>query len=179
MRSPYAPRLVMVLAAMLLCAPMAEPVGLAQDGEEEKPVKIKSITVTPSKPGPDTLCRLEVELQNQGGEIASQLAFGVKLNGQELAVYGNQIFMLPVPPKGEATIALFNFWTTESSRSMPADAKMRVEVELREAQWMSVTMESEEGETEKVETWRPLGAVNGLPVSASVILEMSKTAPKR
>ena len=40
-------------------------------------------------------------------------------------------------------------------------------------------MESEEGESEKVETWRPLGAVNGLPVSASVTLEMTKTAAKR
>ncbi len=48
---------------------------------------------------------------------------------------------------------------------------------LREAQWMSILMEEEEGE--EIEVWRPLGPVEGLPVSSSVTLETVKTAPTR
>ncbi len=145
------------------------------------PLQIASITVTPAKPGPDTLCQLKIELANSGDKIASQLAFAVRLNGQNLGVYGNQVFMVPVPPKGKETVELFNFWTTETSRSMPADAKMKVEVELLEAEWMSITTEREgEGEgAREVETWRPLGAVEALPVTRSVTLEMTRPAKRQ
>ena len=137
---------------------------------------ITAITVEPAKPGPDTLCRLRVKVKNDGEEVASQLGFDVKLNGQSLTVYDNQLFMFPVPAKGEDEIQLYNFWTTETSRpTMPAGGKYEVEVVLREAQWMSITMEEEEGE--EVETWKPLGAIEGLPVSSSVTLETSKTKP--
>ena len=142
----------------------------AQDEPPPEPkLSIAAITIEPSSPGPDTLCQLRVKIRNEGDEIASQLGFDVKLNGQSLAVYGNQLFMFPVPAKGEGEIQLYNFWTTETSRpEMPANGKYAVEVILREAQWMSITMEEEDGEA--VETWRPLGAAEGLPVSSSVTL---------
>ncbi len=86
--------------------------------------------------------------------------------------------MFPVPAGGEDEIQLYNFWTTETSRpEMPAGGKYEVEVVLREAQWMSIPMEEEEGE--EIEVWRPLGPVEGLPVSSSVTLETVKTAPTR
>ena len=58
---------------------------------------------------------------------------------------------------------------------MPKGGKYEVEVSLREAQWMSITMEEEDGE--EIEVWRPLGAVESLPVSSTVTLETSKTKP--
>ena len=143
----------------------------AQEAGEQKPslVKIESVTVEPPTPGPDTLCKLRVTVRNDGDEIASQLDFKVKINGQELAVYRNQLFMYPVEPKQASEIKLYNFWTTETSRSMPKDLKMTVEVSLVEARWMKIEMEDD------VEVWTPLGDVDGLPVSQSVTLSMSKT----
>ncbi len=40
---------------------------------------------------------------------------------------------------------------------------------------MSITMEEEEGE--EIETWRPLGAVEGLPVASTLTLETVKAKP--
>ena len=143
----------------------------AQQAGEQKPslLKIESVMVEPTKPGPDTLCKLRVAVRNDGDEIASQLDFKVKINGQELAVYRNQLFMYPVEPKQSSEIKLYNFWTTETSRSMPEDLKLTVEVSLVEARWMKIEME------DGVEVWTPLGDVDGLPVSQSVTLSMSKT----
>lgn len=141
----------------------------AQEPEGEAPpmLSIEEIVVEPSKPAADTLCRLSVKIANQGEEIASQLGFQVKLNGQELVVYGNQLFMYPLAPGATSEVKLYNFWTTETSRSMPADGKLNVEVALTEARWMSI-----EDDDEGVEVWTPLGDVTGLPVSNRVTLEM-------
>jgi len=143
----------------------------AQDAEEQKPslLRLESVMVEPSEPGPDTLCKLRVAVRNDGDEIASQLDFKVRINGQELAVYRNQLFMYPVEPKQTSEIKLYNFWTTETSRSMPKDGKLTVEVSLVEARWMKIEMEDD------VEVWTPLADVDGLPVSQSVTLSMSKT----
>ncbi len=84
--------------------------------------------------------------------------------------------MFPVPAGGEGEVQLYNFWTTETSRpEMPKGGKYVVEVALREAQWMSITMEEEDGE--EIEVWRPLGAVENLPISATVTLETVATKP--
>ena len=167
-------------AALLFLALVLEFAGPALAQETEKApapeLTITAITVEPEKPGPDTLCKLRVKVKNDGDETASQLGFDVKLNGQQLTVYDNQLFMFPVPAGGEDEIQLYNFWTTETSRpEMPAGGKYQVEVVLREAQWMSIEMEEEDGE--EIEVWSPLGAVGGLPVSSTVTLETSKTKP--
>ncbi len=162
--------LAAALATLLQPLPSA---GQEASEEAAKPLlTVEAVEVEPAAPGPDTLCRLRVQLRNRGDQIASQLGFAVSINGQPLGVYGNQLFMYPVMPGTTEEISLYNFWTTETSRPMPADGKLRVEVSLREAIWARMTIEEdEEGE---IEVWTPIGPVEGLPVSASVTLEMKK-----
>jgi hypothetical protein len=162
-------QLSVFLAAVLTLA--LAPGSIAQETEAAAtPVlSIDEVIVEPGNPGADTLCKLRVKLGNKGSETASQLAFKVTLNGQDLGVYGNQLFMFPVEPGADNELKLYNFWTTETSRSMPKDGKLEVEVTLTEARWMKIA-DDEEG----VEVWSPLGDVEGLPVSKSVTLEMKK-----
>lgn len=136
--------------------------------QEAPPIIIESVLVEPSSPGPDTLCKLTVKLANGGDRTASQLDFKVQINGQELPVYANQLFMFPVPAGESVDVPLYNFWSTETSRPLPADGKLDIEVTLAAAQWMEIKLE------EDVEVWRPLGAVEGLPTSKSVPVSMSK-----
>jgi hypothetical protein len=158
---------VALVVSLLLTAGVPE--GLAQQKDAEPALlSIDSVVVEPQKPGADTLCRLKVRIENRHQQVASQLGFSVKINGQELPVYRNQLFMFPLEPGKVGELSLFNFWTTETSRPMPSDGKLRVEVALLEAQWMEIKM------VEEVETWTPLGEVAGLPASASVTVEMSR-----
>lgn len=157
------------LASALLLAGWA---AAQEEGDAKAPLlTVTGIIVEPERPAADTLCRLRVRLTNAGDEIASRLAFAVSLNGQDLAVYGNQIFMVPIEPGTTQEVSLYNFWTTETSRPMPADGKMRVEVTLKEAAWTRVSEEAdEEG---PIEVWSPVGPVEDLPSSASITVEMS------
>ena len=158
----------LAIAGLLLAGPTA-----AQEESAEPAaalLTLEQVSVEPEHPAADTLCRLRVKLHNDGEQIASRLGFAVSLNGQDLGVYGNQIFMYPVAPGATEEISLYNFWTTETSRTMPADGKLRVEVTLKEAVWTSVATETdEEGE---IEVWTPIGPVANLPVKASVTLQM-------
>ncbi len=158
-----------------VCLLLAGPaVAEEEDTATTAPLlKIEEVLVEPENPAADTLCRLRLKLSNAGEQIASRFGFGVSLNGQDLGVYGNQIFMYPVAPGTTEEISLYNFWTTETSRAMPADGKLRVEVTLKEAVWTRVAMETDdEGE---IEVWTPIGPVENLPVKAAVMLQM-KTA---
>ena len=136
--------------------------------QEAPQITIESVVVEPSAPGPDTLCKLTVKLANGGNRTASQLDFKVQINGQDLPVYANQLFMFPVPAGESVDVPLYNFWSTETSRPLPPDGKLDIEVTLAAAQWMEVKLE------EEVEVWRPLGPVEGLPISKSVPVSMSK-----
>ena len=161
------PIALLALAGLLFAGP-----AVAQEESAAAPplVTITEIAVEPESPAADTLCRLRVKLRNAGEQIASRFAFAVNLNGQDLGVYRNQVFMYPVPPGTTEEISLYNFWTTETSRAMPADGKLRVEVTLREAFWTASEMETDEkGE---VEVWTPRGPVENLPTSAAVTLQM-------
>jgi hypothetical protein len=129
-------------------------------------ITIEAVTIEPSSPAADTLCKLQVTLKNHGSEIASQLDFKVKINDQMLPVYRNQLFMFPLKAGETSDLKLYNFWSTETSRPMPKDGKLIVEVSLVAAQWTKVSME------EDVEVWQPLGEVEGLPHSQSVTLKM-------
>ncbi len=162
-------RLVVAVVMALILTP-----GVPLAAQDAKPaaaqLRLTSIDVQPDDPGADTLCKLTVTVHNDGDRQASQLGFAVTLNGQDLSVYGNQLFMYPVAPGATEEISLYNFWTTETSRAMPADGKLRVEVTLKEAVWTRVEMETdEEGE---IEVWTPIGPVENLPVSAAVTLQM-------
>lgn len=171
-----------VPALALLLALLVAPAQFAQEGaqegaqEPEPPepsaplLALESVTVeTPvagQAPGPESLVRLKVAIANRGEEIASSLVFTVTVAGHELPVYRNQVFLKAVPPGATTELQLYNFWTGETGRPAPADGKLPVEVTLREARWMSVT--DEEG----VEVWKPLGEVEGLPVSASTVVAL-------
>jgi hypothetical protein len=152
------------LAAQL--APL--PVAAEETATAGPTLSIASISVAPESPAADSLCRLTVSLVNNGDKVASQLGFRVEINGVELPVYSNQLFMYPLLPGATSEIPLFNFWSTETSRPFPTDGRMTVAVTLTEAQWTAI--ESIDG----VETWTPLGAVSGLPASSSVTLAMSR-----
>lgn len=163
--SPCLPRpagaLALLLGGLLSGVPAA-----AQEVDREEPtpqVTIEAVIVEPEKPGPETLCRLQVRLKNAGDRVASQLGFGVEINGQELPVYANQLFYYALEPGATTVMPLYNFWTTETSRPAPADGKLTVTVTLKEAEWMDISVD-EEG----VETWKPLGPVEELPSRASV-----------
>jgi len=157
-----------LLAACLVLLALAGALP-AQESEESSPLlEVEAILVEPSDPGPDTLCTLRVKIRNNGTETASQFGFTVTLNGQDLSVYGNQLFMYPVEAGESLEFPLYNFWTTETSRpTPPPDGKLRLEVAIKESQWMKIEMEDE------VEVWTPLGAVDGLPVANALTLTMS------
>jgi hypothetical protein len=159
-------------ALVSLVAPAAARGEQAAPAATESPLVLEAVEIEPAQPGPDTLCRLQVRLRNGGERDASALAFDVRLNGQELAVYRNQLFMQRIPAGATETVALYNFWTTETSRpTLPADGKLRVEVALREAQWFAI------GDEDGVEVWRPLEPVAGLPVRVERTLELAGAAP--
>ena len=139
-----------------------------EDAQSAPQVTIEAIAVEPSSPAADTLCKLSVTLRNHGTEMATQLDFAVKINDQALPVYRNQIFMYPLPPGETAEVSLYNFWSTETSRPMPQDGKLQVEVTIAAAQWTKVSME------ESTEVWAPLGPVPGLPHTRSITLEMKR-----
>jgi len=128
------------------------------------PLAVAALKVTPANPGADTLCQLRVDVANKGDRIASQLAFTVKVNGQELPVYRNQLFMQRLDPGKTSTVRLYNFWTTETSRPAPADDKYRIEVTLREAKWYEIATK------DGAEEWTPLQPVPGLPVTATLVV---------
>lgn len=142
--------------------------GRPATAQEPSSITVEAITVEPASPGPDTLCKLTVKLANGGDRTASQLDFKVKINDQELPVYKNQLFMFPLPAGETVEIPLYNFWSTETSRPPPSDGKLGIEVTLAAAQWTEI--KTEDG----VEVWRPLGSVEGLPISKTLALSMSQ-----
>lgn len=154
-----------LLIALILCS---AAIGSPATAQEAPSLSIEAVVVEPASPGPDTLCKLTVSLANRGDRTASQLDFKVKINGQDLPVYGNQLFMFPVPGGETVEVPLYNFWSTETSRPAPADGKLEIEVALAAAQWTEIKTE------EDVEVWRPLGPVEGLPIVKTLALSMSQ-----
>jgi hypothetical protein len=167
-------RFLTILQITLATAMLAGSGLAAQETEEGqaeavKPgITVEAVVVEPQKPAADTLCKLTVRLQNHGNQMASQLGFKVTINGQEIPVYSNQLFMFPLAAGETSELSLFNFWSTESSRAMPKDGKLNVTVTLIEAKW--TTVEVTDGE----ELWTATGDVPSLPTSSSVVLEMSR-----
>ncbi len=129
------------------------------EGEKTPLLTIAAITVEPSSPGPDTLCKLRVRIDNHGTETASRFAFEVRLGGQAFAVYQDQLILQAIAPGAGAEIELHNFWSSETGRPFPKDGKMAIEVTLTEASWVRVE------EKDGVETRTPVGKVEGMPVS--------------
>ncbi len=145
-----------LLATVLALSSLA---GEAKAGQSEKAaLEILSVAVEPASPGPETLCDLRVEIANRGREAASRFAFEVRVSGEALTVYEDELVLQPIPPGESAEVRLHNFWSSETGRPFPQDGKLVVEVTLREASWVRVD--------EASGTRRPVGQVGGLPVSS-------------
>jgi hypothetical protein len=145
-----------MLAALLL--PASSP-ATETAKPTPPPLAIVAVTATPANAGADTLCQLRVEVANKGDRIASELAFAVKVNGHDLPVYRNQLFMQRIDPGKTTTLRLYNFWTTETGRPTPTDGKYRIEVTLLNAKWYDIAVK------DGVEDWTPLTPVPGLPLT--------------
>ena len=155
-------------ATVLLLLLFIAIAGVAQESKPAPGLTLEAVKVDPASPGPDTLCRLSVTIKSAGAKTASALGFRVKVDGKELAVYGNELFFRPVPAGSTTEIKLHNFWSSETGRPFPANGRMTVEVTLAEARWMDVKTEN------GAEVWTPAGAVEGLPVSKSVTLTLAR-----
>ena len=156
------PRAAVAVAILAFFA--LAPAGLAQ-----KPaLTLESVKVEPASPGPDTLCSLSVTVRNSGSRRASALELSVKVNGKELPVYKDRLFLNAVEPGATREVRLLKLWSTEAGRPAPADGKLKVEVTLAGAAWMD--REIKDG----AEVWTLAGPAEGLPVTKSVTLRMSK-----
>jgi hypothetical protein len=159
-------------AAPTLAQEDAPASGAAEAVAVTAPVAIEAIEIAPESPGAETLCKLTLRLKNTGDRPLSGMGFDVVVNGQPLTVYGNQLFYQLVPAGETVAVPLFNFWTSETGRAAPADGKLPVEITLRDATWMKVSIDDD-----GVETWQVLEAVPGLPVSATRTLSLAPPAP--
>ena len=143
--------------------------AVAAPAAEESPapaVTVERVVATPTRPGREVLCTLTVSLRNRGEETVSAFAFDVEVGGRALPVYRDQVFLQGIPPGETAEVRLYNFWSGETGRPAPAEGDLPVAVTLREAQWMKVS--DEEG----VEVWTPVGAVEGLPATATTTVAL-------
>jgi hypothetical protein len=155
--------LTLLASLLLLLFPSRLP---AQQESSAPPLALESLEILPPSPGPETLCQLRVKVRNNGPERVYRFGFDVRMNGKALPVYGNHLFVQVVAPGTTGEIRLFNFWTTETDRPMPADGKLEIEVTLNEAAWVRV---EREGDTE---IWTPTGDVDGLPIERSTTLSL-------
>ena len=153
----------MLFAAMRATAG-AQGFGGTESGESSAErgdalLVLASLEVEPAKPGPQTLCKLRVRLHNKGAQAATSFLFGVRINGQELSVYKNHVYLQTIAAGADGEVQLFNFWTTESGRPTPQDGQLRLEVALKEARWVEIKQDG------NVTEYKLLGNVAGLPVS--------------
>ena len=158
-----------VRSALLALAALAVAPALGWAEQVARPpvVTVEAVRVEPTAPTVETLCKLWVTLRNASEEKVSALELRVRVNGQELPVYGNHLFYSLLEPGATSELRLYNFWTTETGRPAPADGKLVVEVALVGATRMTV------GTEEGVEVWTPVGPVEGLPSASSVTIALA------
>ena len=92
-----------------------------------------------------------------------------RVDGRELAVYRNHVFMDPIKPGETRSLRLYGFWTTETGRALPPTGGLTVELSLLEARWMKP-----EKDTEGTLVWHDLGAVEGLPQVARQTVDIKR-----
>jgi hypothetical protein len=126
------------------------------------PVSIEAVAVSPSKPGPGALCGLRVTLKNAGTHTATDFRFKVKVNGEEVSVYGGETFAEGIAPGASETITIHSFWTPTAAKS-----SLTIEVSVIAGRWADV---KSEGATT---TTTPIGPIEGLPVSATQMVPLS------
>ena len=159
------------IAILAVAALGAFPIH-AEEGKKPRtpPVTVEAVRVSPEKPGPDTLCKLAVRVNNRAERSVSGLGFTVKVNGIDLPVYENQRYLETIDPGETREISLFNFWSSETHRPPRKDGSLQVEVAVTEARWVEMTMEDE------VPTWTLLEPVKKLPGALKVRKPFPDTA---
>jgi len=176
-RSPTRPLLLLLLAMSLGCraahAQQPPSTGAAPAkaaGERTAPdLVLEAAEVTPRTAAADVLCQLRARIRNAGTQVASAFVFAVELDGHEVAVYRNHVFMDPIEPGETRSLRLYGFWTNETGRALPASGGLSVELTLVEARWMKA-----EKDAEGTLVWRDLGAVEGLPQVARQTVEITR-----
>lgn len=180
--------LVLPLAGVAFGQDAAKDQAKPPDSPSQSPLALASVDVTPEEPTPQTLCKLSVTLQNTADRPISALRFVVTVNGHSLPVYDKQVFLDVVPPGGEVTVPLYNFWVTETHRPLPEKGPLTVEVQVTDARWTKMTvepLETQPAESEKpakpgestetgsaeaqevVETWTLLDSLEALPAAVT------------
>ena len=114
--------------------PQTPPNRPASSADQSR-LSIVAVDVQPSKPGPDTLCKLRVRLRNAGTVTASDLSFQVTVNGKLLGNFLNHTFRFPLEAGKETEVSLFNFWSSEYSRPYPSDGRLVIDVRVTGARW--------------------------------------------
>jgi hypothetical protein len=130
---------------------------------------LEAAEVTPRSAPADALCQLRARIKNAGQSIAAAFVFAVEINGQEIPVYRNHVFMDPIEPGETRSLRLYGFWTSETGRQLPAEGDTVVELELLEARWMKA-----EKDAEGTIVWSDLGAVENLPQSARETVKITR-----
>ena len=128
---------------------------------------LEAAEVTPAKASADALCQLRARIKNGGTRVATAFVFALKLDGKEIAVYRNHVFMDPIDPGETRSIKLYGFWTSETGRPLPTSGDLTVELTLQEARWMKM-----EKDAEGARVWQDLGAVEGLPLTTRGTVEI-------
>ena len=154
-----------VFFGSLLAAALAISSAFAQPPAPK--LVLEAAEVTPRSASADALCQLRARIKNAGQSVAAAFVFAVKINGQEIPVYRNHVFMDPIKPGETRSLRLYGFWTSETGRQLPADGDTIVELSLLEARWMKA-----EKDAEGTIVWSDLGAVEDLPQTARETLEL-------
>jgi hypothetical protein len=158
-----------MLVAGLAAAALVLAPSPARPQTAGTPLVLEAVVVRPTEAAPDSLCHLEARLRNTGKAIASSFAFRLELDDHEVGAYRDHLFLDPVAPGESRVLALFSFWTNETGRPLPPSGTIRVELTLEGARWMK-----QERDGEGVRVWTDLGAVEGLPQTATANVAIRK-----
>ena len=154
---------LMASMSLMVTAGEAADVQASAAAERVSPLlALDAIAIDPSNPGPTTLCKLRVKIRNMGSQAATSFLFGVRINGQELTVYKDHVYFQTIMPGTVGEVQLYNFWVTEPGHPIRKDGQLRVEVTLKEAQWVEVRTKG------NVNEYKRLGDVADLPIALSV-----------
>lgn len=123
-------------------------------------VGVDAVIVSPTSPGPSSICTLKVRVKNGGAQAASNFRFKVKVDGQDLGLYDRQTFAVNVEAGKSDELALYNFYSPAAPKSFD------VQVTLVEAQWVQVKKDGANTTT------TPTGPVGGLPSAATLSVKM-------
>lgn len=156
-----------IFLALAVGAQEGEPPAATEEKAKAATLVVEEFVIDPAAPAVDTLCKLRVKVRNSGTATATSLGFRVAVGGKNLKVYERQLFMDALPPGKSTEVQLFNFWTTESLRPAPKDGKLKVVVELREAQEVEITTDDE-----GTEVWNLGDAIPGLPSSVEKVFDL-------